>query len=431
MLRLLARPLARSLAGLALAACLGCASGGAVSSVNMGSAGSAVSARSEGTPPLAARRQVMVTLAPAPLTLWSLATRDLASLYDLRIVYAWSLGSLGERCIVFEIRKNGRSPEDVIRRLARDPRVRSAEAIQTFEVLADVPRRSDPYAHLQRGAHTLGLDQAHRWATGKGVKVAVIDTGVDLDHPDLRGRIAKANNFVDRGEQSFTSDIHGTAVAGVLAAGAGNEVGIAGTAPEAEIFALKACWPQPPGSRQAVCDSYTLAKAIDFAILEHAQILNFSLSGPPDPLLGRLVKAALDRGITVVAAAPDGRASGFPAALGGVIAVLGSDQDGNLRSPLASPHEPMLAAPGVDILTTVPHGSYDFFTGSSLAAAEVSGIAALLLERNAKLTPAQLAALIRKTARPMHLPGGEADATVSLVDACAAVGQVVSGVTCP
>jgi subtilisin family serine protease len=372
----------------------------------------------------------MVTLAPAPLPLWTLATRDLAAQYDLRIVYAWSLGSIGERCIVFEIRRSGLSPEDVSRRLTKDPRVRSAEAIQTFEVLGDAARHGDPYAHLQRGAHAIGIDQAHRWATGKGVKVAVIDTGVDVDHPDLHGRIAKVSNFVDRGEQSFTSDIHGTAVAGVLAAGADNEVGIAGTAPDAEIYALKACWPQPPGSRQAICDSYTLAKAIDFAIVERAQILNFSLSGPPDPLLGRLVKAALDRGIAVVAAAPDGRAASFPASLSGVIAVLGSDQDGNLRSPLA-PHEQMLAAPGVDVLTTVPHASYDFFTGSSLAAAEVSGVAALLLERNAKLTPAQLGALIRKTARPMRLPGGEADSGVSLVDACAAVSQVVSGVTCP
>jgi subtilisin family serine protease len=91
----------------------------------------------------------------------------------------------------------------------------------------------------------------------------------------------------------------------------------------------------------------------------------------------------------------------------------------------------MLAAPGVDVLTTVPHGSYDFFTGSSLAAAEVSGVAALLLERKPGLTPAQLGALLRKTARPMHPPAGEPDAGVSLVDACTALAQVTSGVTCP
>ena len=430
MLRQLARPLS-VLAALSLAgACLGCASGG------LGSASTVAqrSAASGKAPAGRTGRQIMVTLAPAPLALWTRTTSELASQYELRVIFAWSLSSIGERCIVFETWHNGLSPEDVIRRLAPDPRVRSAETIQTFEVLGATARHGDPYAHLQRGAHRIGVDQAHRFATGKGVRVAVIDTGVDLDHPDLRGRISKANNFVDHGEQSFTSDIHGTAVAGVLAAGEGNDVGIAGTAPEAEIFALKACWPRPAGSRQAICDSYTLAKAIDFAIVEHAQILNFSLAGPPDPLLGRLVKAALDRGIAIVAAMPDGPAPGFPAALAGVIAVLGSDQDGNLRTPLLPPHdprEPLLAAPGVDVLTTVPHASYDFFTGSSLAAAEVSGVAALLLERNARLTPAQLAALLRKTARPIRLSNGEPDSGVSLVDACLALAQVTPGMTCP
>jgi hypothetical protein len=423
------RRAARFLAGLALAASLGCASGGVFVGDGGGIGGIGGAAVAADPKLRATQGQVMVTLAQAPLALWNLMTMDLASQYDLRVVYAWSLSSIGERCIVYEVRRNGRSPEDVIKRLLHDPRVRSAEVIQTFEVLGD-PVRRDRYAHLQRGAHTLRVDQAHRWATGKGVKVAVIDTGIDFDHPDLRGRVDRAKNFVDKGEQSFTSDIHGTAVAGVLAAGAGNDTGIAGTAPEADLFALKACWPQPPGSRQAICDSYTLAKAIDYAIAERAQVLNFSLTGPPDPLLGRLVKAALEHGIAVIAAAPEGRPAGFPAAVDGVIAVLSSDPDGNLRLPLPTFKEPMLAAPGVDVLTTVPHAAYDFFTGSSLAAAEVSGVAALLLE-HAKLTPAQLAALIHKTARPMRLPSGELVPSVFLVDACAALGQVMPGVTCP
>jgi subtilisin family serine protease len=430
----LRRLAATLLPGLALTAALGCASGGAGSAPAPaagpdGDPSAAAEARTTVAPGKASR-QLMVTLAPAPLPLWTQTTRELESDYGLSTSVAWSLGSLGERCIVFEIRSGGRSPEELIRRLTRDPRVRSVETIQTFETLGDSPRHGDPYAHLQRGAHAIGVDQAHRWATGKGVRVAVIDTGVDLDHPDLRGRIVKANNFVDRGEQTFTNDIHGTAVAGILAAAAGNEVGIAGTAPEAEIFALKACWPQPAGSRQAICDSYTLAKAIDFAILEKAQILNFSLAGPADPLLGRLIRAALDRGIAVVAAAASAKAPGFPASLEGVIAVLPTDQDGNLSAALVGHHAPMLAAPGVDVLTTVPHASYDFFTGSSLAAAEVSGVIALLLEKNGKLTPAQIGALIRKTSRPARVPGGEAGSGVSLIDACAALGQVAPEVSC-
>ncbi|HTQ78895.1 MAG TPA: S8 family serine peptidase [Thermoanaerobaculia bacterium] len=443
---------ARGTTALLLAVLWGCASGGGAGGApkegtsggigGIGGTGSMEPAAAQAplspAPPRRTSRQLMVTLAPAPLPLWTRTTYELASDYGLVTLYSWSMSSIGERCIVFEIRSNGRSLDELLRRLTRDPRVRSAEAIQTFETLTDAapPRHGDPFAHLQRGAHTIGVDQAHRWATGKGVKVAVIDTGVDLDHPDLRGRIAKANNFVDRGEQTFTNDIHGTAVAGVLAATADNDVGIAGTAPDAELFALKACWPQPQGSRRAICDSYTLAKAIDFAIVEKAQILNFSLAGPTDPLLGRLIRAALDRGIAVIAAATDAKEPGFPASVDGVITVLASDFDGNLRSPRspqsppAAPKTPMLAAPGIDVLTTVPHGSYDFFTGSSLAAAEVSGVAALLLERDGKLSPAQLAALLHKTARPLHLPGGEVAPGVALIDACAALHQLAPSITC-
>ncbi|HET9226472.1 MAG TPA: S8 family serine peptidase, partial [Thermoanaerobaculia bacterium] len=325
-------------------------------------------------------------------------TAALAQTYRLRTIYSWTMASLGEQCVVFEV-TGGRTAEDVVQRLASDPRVGSVQAIETFEVLAEEKTWNDPYAHLQHSAEALRLGQAHRWATGKGIKIAVIDTGVDLDHPDLRGRVVKAQSFVDRGERSFTTDFHGTAVAGVIAAAANNEVGIVGVAPQAELYALKACWQQPPGGREAVCNSYTLAKAVDFAITQGAQVLNFSLAGPPDVLLTRLIQAALERGIVVVAAVPSKPdARSFPASLQGVIGISGSDPPGKF-----------LIAPAVDILTTVPRGSYDFFSGSSLAAAQVSGVAALLLERNPKLTPAELAALFHKTARLSH------------IDACAAL----------
>ena len=354
--------------------------------------------------------QLMVMLAPAPPAILGANTAALAQTYRLRTVYSWNLASLGEQCVVFEV-TGGREAEDVARRLASDPRVGSVQTIETFEVLAEPSPWNDPYAHLQHSAEALRLQQAHRWATGKGVRIAVIDTGVDLDHPDLRGRVVKAQNFVDQGERSFTTDFHGTAVAGVIAAAANNEVGIVGVAPQAQIYALKACWQQPPGARQAVCNSYTLAKAVDFAIIQGAQVLNFSLAGPPDVLLTRLIEVALERGIVVVAAAPSRPdAKAFPASLQGVIGMSGSDPPG--------PPAKYLGAPAVDILTTVPRGSYDFFSGSSLAAAQASGVAALLLERNPRLTPPELAALFHKTAR------------LSRIDACAALAGAGAG-SCP
>jgi subtilisin family serine protease len=365
-----------------------------------------------------AEQQVMVTYPPGPPSQWARTTADLAQNYGLRTVFAWTLTSLGEQCVVFEVPRN-RSMSDLVRRLASDRRVGSVQLNETFTTQS-AQGASDPYAHLQHGSQALGLERAHRWATGKGVKVAVIDTGVDFDHPDLRERIVKAQNFVERGEGTFTADVHGTAVAGLIAASAGNKVGIVGVAPDAEIFALKACWPKPPGSRDAVCNSYTLAKAVDFAIAQGAQVLNFSLAGPQDPLLGRLIGVALSRGIVVVAADGGSVGRGFPATRDGVLGVLGSDDlKGGLARPTERAPTSSLAAPAVDILSTAPRSTYDFFSGSSLAAAQVSGIAALLLEKNPKLTPAQVGDIVRKTAQPLP------SSPVLQVNACSAVANVV------
>ncbi|HEY8022295.1 MAG TPA: S8 family serine peptidase [Thermoanaerobaculia bacterium] len=408
----------------------GCASGGGPSGVALpGSArGNAVSAANA---PEVTARQVMVTLRTAPPFVWTQTTREIELNYRLRTVAAWTMDALGERCIIYGIETN-RSAAQVVRQLTGDPRVGTVQVIQTFETLAESPTPAAPppasgaHSRLQRWAEILHLTAAHRLATGRGVRVAVVDTGVDVGHPDLKNRIKQAKDFV-RGNQPFTSDIHGTAVAGTIAADE-SEGRVVGVAPEAEIFAFKACWPQPPGSRQAVCNSYTLALAINQAIVERAQIMNLSLAGPDDPLLGRLLKNAMARGITVVAAeAPAGGKGSFPASLDGVIGVVAADLDGGLRSP--APASSRLAAPGVDVLSTAPNNSYDFFTGSSFAAAEVSGIAALLLERNPKLTPAQVREALVKSARPIRMQPGDPDPDVGLVDACAAVAHLAGG-TC-
>lgn len=241
----------------------------------------------------------------------------------------------------------------------------------------------------------------------------------------------RLHTFVAGGEQSFSQDRHGTAVAGIIAARANNQIGIVGIAPEADILALKACWQRASASRQALCSSWTLAKAVDFAILAGAQVLNFSLAGPPDPLLARLLGRAAAQGITVVAAARESASGpGFPAALDTVIAVISSDATGQVRLPANVMHPPPLIAPGIEILTTVPRRAYDFVSGSSLAAAHVSGIVALLLEWQPTLSPARLHTLLQSTARPVHAPAGTSRTTVGFVDACAALRKLGHIPTC-
>src|SRR5262249_45899039 len=157
---------------------------------------------------------------------------------------------------------------------------------------------------------------------GNGVRVAVIDTGVDAHHPDLAGQIAKQENFVDSAPATTSTDRHGTAVAGIIAAVGNNHQGIVGVAPGARLYSLKACWPEQPNGARAVCNTLTLAKALAAAIDVRAAVVNLSLAGPGDPLLARLVDFGAQRGMLFVGAMPpDSSPRGFPTDIPAVIKV--------------------------------------------------------------------------------------------------------------
>ncbi len=373
-------------------------------------------------------RQIIVTLADDTPERWAETTRALASQYGLPEVGNFPLSSIRVQCVVFEV-PGERSEQELLTQLRADPRVESVQLNQVFA--GTRAAHSDPYGALAYGAAAIHADKAHRVATGKGVRLVIVDTGVDKDHPDLRGRITKTQNFVEGGEASFSRDRHGTAVAGVIAARANDGVGIYGVAPETEVSAAKACWYPEQKSARALCSSWTLAKAIDFAINAGAQVLNLSLNGPADRLLARLLARAHAGGITVVAAAAqDATEPGFPASAEHVIAVLASDNKGQVQLPAWSLDKPMVAAPGIDILSTAPRESYDFFSGSSLATAYVAGVAALLLEKNPQLTPQQVAELLSATTQPTAVRASSAAGSVGVVDACAALAKLLGKNAC-
>lgn len=377
--------------------------------------------------------RLLVTLHPGPPQLWQRTLGELQANYELRPVALWPMASLGVPCAVLEV-PEGRDPDRLAVSVEADPRVESAQPVHRYRVLASAApppppapgapgAATDPYERLQHAAQELHLAAAHRHATGRGVKVAVVDTGVDFRHPDLMGRVVAARDFVSRGgggNGTFTADVHGTGVAGVIAASAGNGIGILGVAPEAEVLAVKACWPEGSGPTDAACDSYTLAQGLDFAIDQGARVINLSLTGPPDALLARLVAAALARDIVVVAARPEREERSFPASEAGVLAVGAkptTDLPGDPPGDGAATGR--IAAPGVDILTTVPGEGYDFLSGSSMAAAQVSGVAALLLQQRPGLSPADVASTLARTAHPSNPHGA------LVVDACAAVADLL------
>ncbi len=338
----------------------------------------------------------------------------LAGDYKLHQVADWPISVLGVHCVVYEIASD-RSIEQVLKWISQDKRIESVQRMHLFRVL------SDPYYGLQTGLHSMQIETAHRWATGRDVTIAIIDTGVDFDHPDLKGQVSESQDLVTDHRFRFVDDIHGTALAGVIAAVADNGEGILGTAPSSKLIALKACWPEKPHALSALCDSLTLAKALNKVIALKPNILNLSFTGPPDPLLYRLVNRATEAGIIVVtadAANPD-PSQNFPASMENVLAVRAA-----LGRERAKPVTPASAivAPGSDILTTFPHGVYDFASGSSLAAAHVSGVVALLLELQPGLSAVQLQKILQAT---VDDPSQALNSKVSgMVNASAAIAKL-------
>jgi len=351
---------------------------------------------------------------PAPrYLLGGRAAATLAALareHGLREAAGWPIVALGWHCVVFEL-PPGRSRDELLAALAADPRVRLAQPLQDFDTRAIAPNNvpsaapaasaptsaaeqvpyNDPYVNLQRGFVDTGAAQAHRISTGAGVRVAVVDTGAALNHPDLLGRVAATRDFVGEPAARFETDRHGTEVAGVIAAIGNNHEGIVGIAPQAGLEVFKACWARLSADSTdagARCNSFTLAKALAGVLESDARIVNLSLGGPSDPLLDKLLAELLRQGRVVVGALPpDGRRGGFPTGTPGVLAA-------GVAGELALDTKDVVAAPGRDVLTLQPGTGYDYASGSSIAAAHVSGVAALLLSADPRLDRAALCALI-------------------------------------
>ncbi|HET7223061.1 MAG TPA: S8 family serine peptidase [Rhodanobacteraceae bacterium] len=328
--------------------------------------------------------------------------------YRWRQLVGWPIKSLDLYCIVLEP-PAGTRRDMLLAALARDKRVQLVEPLRDFSVYSsrrqDAHRYNDPYVDLQRGFRETDAGLAQAITQGAGVDIAIVDTGADVTHPDLRGQIRDVHNMVDDDASTFDRDHHGTEVAGIIAAIADNHRGIVGMAPKAGLSVYKACWYPPDSEAGARCNSFTLAKAIAAVTGTNARIVNLSLGGPSDPLLSRLLQRVVEHHVVVAALPPDGKLDGFPADVPGVIVVNASG------SPVDPPG--VLNAPGNDILTTQPNGGYDFTSGSSMAAAQVSGIAALLVSLDPGLDGRAIHDLLARTSKTVD--------GVSQVNAAAAV----------
>ena len=228
----------------------------------------------------------------------------------------------------------------------------------------------------------LRLPQAHGLTKGDHVLVAVIDSAVDVSHPDLAGAIAQTYDAIGT---PMTPHKHGTAIAGLIAA----HGKLMGAAPGARILAIRAF--DPAGS-SAAGSTFNILKALDWAAANGARVINMSFAGPADPAVHRSLEAAIKRGIVLVAAAGNAGPKSpplYPAADPHVIAVTATDADDKLFPLSNRGGHIAVAAPGADILVAATDGGYEISSGTSYSAAEVSGIVALMLEAQPGPQPGQ------------------------------------------
>jgi len=317
----------------------------------------------------------------------------------LTLLASENLAITGSTVARFRI-TNGRSPAEIIRALAAIQFVAVAQPNYVY-TLQQQPEETAPAARGDTGSkgdpaqyivEKLKISDVHRMVRGTNVPIAVIDSEIDAAHPDLEGVIAQRFSVVGAPEKP---DAHGTGMAGAIA----SHQRLLGTAPAARILAVHAFSTAAPTPQST---TFSILKGIDWSVREGARIINMSFAGPKDPSLERALKATYDKGIVLIAAAGNAGLKSpplYPGADPNVIAVTATDVDDKLFTGANRGKYISVAAPGVDILVPAPEGDYQITTGTSVAAAEVSGIVALLLERNPKLTPADIRRILTTSAK--------------------------------
>jgi subtilisin family serine protease len=275
---------------------------------------------------------------------------------------------------------------------------------------ADVCRTAVP----QYAAEKLRLTDAHRIARGRNVRLAIIDSGVDVSHPELKGAVAESIDVVGG---KAAPDTHGTAIAGIV----GAREQLTGIAPDARIVAVRAFAQTSAGRSEGTTE--TLIKGIDAALGKGVRLFNLSFAGPRDPSVEQIIRIAEGKGAIFIAAAGNGGPGGpaaYPAAYDTVIAVTAVDSADKIYDRATRGDYIAFAAPGVDILAAAPKRAYGLSSGTSLAAAHVSGIVALIAERKPDVRTADIKKLLKESVR--HSDGAAmAGLGAGIVDAASAL----------
>jgi subtilisin len=313
-------------------------------------------------------------------------------------------------------------PETAIEALKKNPNITNIELDSKVYAL-------DAELNNSWGVKHIGAGVVHESGNkGKGIKIAVIDTGIDYTHPDLNANYAGGYDFINLDSDPMDDEGHGTHVAGIIAA-EDNGDGVVGVAPAAELYALKALDDTGSGYMSDVIFAIQWATDPndDGSASDRLDIINMSLGGQKNIVLEWACNLAYLDGLLIVAAAGNGGAVDYPAAYSSVIAVSATDEYDNLASFSSTGKQIELAAPGVDINSTLPGNDYsgETWSGTSMASPHVAGTAALVWKANPGWSNDDVRTRLQETAKDLGAVGWDSKYGYGLVNAVEAV--VVSG----
>jgi subtilisin family serine protease len=349
--------------------------------------------------------------------------------HGLTAIGSENVGLAGGTVYHFQV-AGGRPVGDIIRAMeAESIGLPSANfTYQLFQETPEQPAADDPDlagrgnkgASEQYVVNKLQLGDVHKVSTGRGVLVAVVDSAIDMDHPDLAGAFVEQYDAVGRREKPH---FHGTGMVGAIAA----HRKLLGIAPQARILAIQAFSSTTRQTPEATTKQ--ILAGLDWAVRKGARVINMSFAGPYDPMLQLAMKNAHAKGVVLIAAAGNlGPKSPplYPAADPHVIAVTAIDENDHLFAQAVRGPHVAVAAPGVDVMVPAPEDTYQLTTGTSVAAAHVSGVAALLIERHPNVDAATILEVLTSTARKLNPRGRDDQFGWGLIDPASALAELES-----
>jgi subtilisin family serine protease len=337
---------------------------------------------------------------------------------NLGIERRYALSGLGLQVFLLRIPSRG-DLDAILRQAAADGRPLWVQPDFSYESLESSGSAAGAQYALSK-IRGEGLPQAAR---GQGITVAMIDSGVARDHESLNAENVTLVDLMQGGDAPV-AETHGTAIASIIA-GSGK---VKGLAPGAKLIAIRAFTERDPKSGASSSDSFHVSQGISVALEHKARVINMSIGGPNDPLVRMAIQQAVLTGVVVVAAAgnagPDAPPV-YPAAQRGVIAVTATDDKDRLFSRANRGDYIAVAAPGVAVLAARPGRStgasaYDYFTGTSMATGYATGLAAVLLSADPKLTSADIRRIMEKSATDLGAPKKDPEFGWGRIDAAAA-----------